>query len=197
MTARKDRRRPQITIIIPVGRPGCGKGTTIEEFLKSYTMCGVITMGNVITREIVSKTALGKQMERYTKAGELVPSSFVTKLYKKELEKLSKEGFRWIISDGFPREKNQFNALKTFKHIMIEIDLSRKEAIARMCGRGREGEDIGICNKRQDVFEEHTQPLITMYKENHPWSFRTVNGNIPALERAQVMHQHICEFDNM
>ena len=124
------------TIIIFFGPPGSGKGTQAER-LALQTGWKKISTGDLFRAEIAAGTALGKLVEKYIKAGKLVPDKFTVGLVAKSLKQKT-SGF---IFDGFPRNKKQLNELLAmFKKILkkndriyaLEVAVSDREVKQRL-----------------------------------------------------------------
>ena len=101
-------------IIIFFGPPGSGKGTQAE-LLAKKTGWKKISTGDLFRAEIAAKTVLGQQVEKYLKAGKLVPDKLTASLVEKNLRQKA-SGF---IFDGFPRNRRQLkDLLDLFKKII-------------------------------------------------------------------------------
>jgi len=134
------------TIIIFFGPPGSGKGTQAE-MLAENTGWKKISTGDLFRAEIAAETKLGKLVDKYLKAGKLVPDKITVSLVEKSL-KHKASGF---IFDGFPRNRRQLNELLAiFKKILkkndkvyaLEVAVSDREVKQRlgkrrMCACGK------------------------------------------------------------
>ncbi|MEI6597347.1 MAG: nucleoside monophosphate kinase [bacterium] len=126
-------------IIIFFGPPGSGKGTQAE-MLAKFTDWKKISTGDLFRAEILAKTKLGRLVDKYIKAGTLVPDKITLRLVEYGLKQKA-SGF---IFDGFPRNRRQLNDLlaifkKAFKKndnvYAIEVAVSDKEVKQRLSQR--------------------------------------------------------------
>ncbi|MFH1583061.1 MAG: nucleoside monophosphate kinase [Candidatus Falkowbacteria bacterium] len=127
------------TIIIFFGPPGSGKGTQAE-MLAKITDWKKISTGDLFRAEIAAGTKLGKLVDRYIKAGKLVPDKVTVTLVEQGLKQKA-SGF---IFDGFPRNKKQLNDLlvifkkelkKNDQVYALEVAVSDKEIKQRLSQR--------------------------------------------------------------
>lgn len=127
------------TILIIFGPPGSGKGTQAE-MLAQKTGWKKISTGDLFRAEISAKTALGKRVEKYLKAGKLVPDKLTINLVEKGLKQKA-GGF---IIDGFPRNSKQLkNLLAIFEKLLkkndvvfaLEVAVSDREVKQRLSKR--------------------------------------------------------------
>lgn len=181
--------------LILIGPQGSGKGTQAE-LLSVYLQIPTISTGQLCRSEITHGTELGKQIEGFVQAGELVPDEIITAMLKKRIADYdAQDGF---IIDGFPRTVAQAEEseswLKTTKVIVLEIN--DKVAVARMTSRractqcrfkttaeyvAKHGDECPRCfgkitqreddlpeaiQKRLDVYHRVTQPVIEYYRKN-------------------------------
>lgn len=123
-------------ILIFFGPPGSGKGTQAE-MLAKVTGWKKISTGDLFRAEIAAKTSLGKRVEKFLKAGKLVPDDTTVSLVEKSLKKKA-DGY---IFDGFPRNAKQLKKLlvifekslkKNDRVYALEIAVSDKEVKQRL-----------------------------------------------------------------
>ncbi|MFN3301530.1 MAG: adenylate kinase family protein [Patescibacteria group bacterium] len=117
--------------IILIGPPASGKGTQAELLAKKLKL-PLISTGNFFRWQIKKNTSLGKKIKKIVERGKLVPDQITNKIIEKEIK--SKKKF---ILDGYPRNLNQANYLKSLTDIDIvfEIWISKKEILKRLTGR--------------------------------------------------------------
>jgi len=89
---------PGLRILI-FGKPGSGKGTLSARLVQKYDL-EFVASGDVLRREIMNHSEIGRMAEEIVRSGGLVPDELMLKIIMKELDKL--HGKSWIL-DGFPR----------------------------------------------------------------------------------------------
>jgi len=178
--------------IILLGPPGAGKGTQAENIENGFNLDHIST-GDMLREEIKKGSELGKSAEKYMNKGELVPDKVILGMIEMRLkEKAARHG---IMLDGFPRNLAQAKALgkiaeidvvillEATRELVIERALNRrvcaecgevysaklhKSKTCDKCGGKlikRDDDTEETINKRFDVFEESTAPLIDYYKK--------------------------------
>ncbi len=178
--------------IILLGPPGAGKGTMAEYIENGFNLDHIST-GDMLREEIKKGSELGKSAEKYMNKGELVPDKVILGMIEMRLkEKAARHG---IMLDGFPRNLAQAKALdkiakidvvillEATRELVIERALNRrvcaecgevysaklhKSKTCDKCGGKlikRDDDTEETMNKRFDVFEESTAPLIDYYKK--------------------------------
>lgn len=117
-----------------VGPPGAGKGTQAVRIAVKYSIPHIST-GDMLREEIKGGTELGKQAKSYIDEGELVPDQVIIDMVKERTGKPdAADGF---LLDGFPRTREQAEALGTFAKLdaVININVPDDKLIHRICGR--------------------------------------------------------------
>jgi adenylate kinase len=120
--------------IVFFGPQASGKGTQAE-FLSKRLNLPNISVGNLFRNNIKNQTELGKEAEGYINQGNLAPNYITNEMTIDRLkEDDCKDGF---VLDGYPRNREQFDAFKDFTDVthVIEIWISDDEAIRRLGGR--------------------------------------------------------------
>lgn len=117
-----------------VGPPGAGKGTQAVRIAEKYSIPHIST-GDMLREEMKCGSALGKQAKSYIDAGELVPDEVIIEMVKERVGKPDAE--KGFLLDGFPRTKQQAEALGTFSTLdaVININVPDDKLIHRICGR--------------------------------------------------------------
>ena len=90
--------------LIFFGPPGGGKGTEIQLLQKKGFI--KLSTGDMLRKEVESKSKLGEKLKSIMDKGELVSDTLVSKLIEKELSQKS-----GIIFDGYPRTIKQAKKL--------------------------------------------------------------------------------------
>ncbi|MDD5193031.1 MAG: nucleoside monophosphate kinase [Candidatus Nanoarchaeia archaeon] len=133
--------------LIFIGPQGSGKGTQAEIISEELGIPHIST-GDLF-RE--AEGEVKGQVDLYMQSGKLVPDELTLKILKQRISQPDcKKGF---ILDGFPRNINQVNLLKTITEIdkVIEITLSDFEALKRLEGRVS-------CEKCKEGYNLFTEP---------------------------------------
>jgi adenylate kinase len=92
--------------VVFLGPPGAGKGTQARILRERFGLEQIST-GDILRRNSVEETELGREAEGYMTRGELVPDALVIAMIERELRRLP-TGF---VMDGFPRNVAQAEAL--------------------------------------------------------------------------------------
>jgi adenylate kinase len=95
--------------LIVLGRQGAGKGTQCERLAARLGVSHVST-GDLFRAEVVARTPLGRELERYVAAGELVPDDVVLDVVAVNLGSAATRSTGYLL-DGFPRTLAQGQAL--------------------------------------------------------------------------------------
>ncbi len=124
--------------IVLFGAPGAGKGTQ-SSFLTDKLGMVQISTGDLFRAAIKNKTSLGLEAQSFMDKGELVPDAIVIGMVDEVLAELKGKLF---ILDGFPRTRNQAEALGLIlkkrnldigKAIFLEVQ--KEELLNRLTGR--------------------------------------------------------------
>ena len=125
--------------IILFGPPGAGKGTQAQFIVKKHNYFQLST-GNLLRKEVKSKTSLGIEIETLISQGKFVSDQTVNTLLRNSITNLK---FRdRIIFDGYPRNVNQAKNLEiildefnqTIGHVIF-LNVSRDIIEKRIMGR--------------------------------------------------------------
>ncbi len=182
-------------IVILMGAPGAGKGTQADYLMRENAFYKIST-GDILRRQIESKTELGRSVEAIMNQGRLVSDSILTAVLKLELENSRGKN---IVLDGFPRTIAQAEWLAKNEQIagVLHIDVDREELIRRIEGRlvcsqcqavyhasEKPPKLAGKCDRcsselkvrrdderdrveaRLDVYTRETEPVLGFYKKN-------------------------------
>lgn len=159
--------------LILLGAPGAGKGTQAEVICSKLSIPAIST-GNMIRAALKSGSELGKKVQSFMDAGELVPDDVVIAIIRERLAEPDCAG--GFVLDGFPRTIAQAEALDKMGvkiDRVIDIDVSDDRIIARMSGR-RVCEKCGASYhllykkpKREGVCDVCAGTLVQR-KDDHP-----------------------------
>jgi adenylate kinase len=169
--------------LVLFGKPGAGKGTQAA-FLKSTFNLVHISTGDLFRYNIKNKTALGQQAQSFMDRGDLVPDRVTIEMLEAEVDRNPEaKGF---IFDGFPRTKDQAQALDVFiesKNMKINatiaLDANDDILVKRLLERGEtsgrsDDQDESKIRNRFDEYKLKTAPLKDYYEGQH--KFYSVNG---------------------
>lgn len=173
-----------------VGPQGSGKGTQAE-ILAKHLGVPAFSMGQLCRDAVATGSEIGKKIDAILKRGDLVSDQDAANLLKVRLAQPdAADGY---ILDGYPRNGSQFAAFDfdVPTHVIV-IELPREESLMRLGGRltcavcGKvaalaAGANIGdtcscggvfgqrtddtpaAINRRLDIYENDTQPIISQY----------------------------------
>jgi adenylate kinase len=124
--------------LIVLGRQGAGKGTQCAR-LASRLGIGHLSTGDLFRAEIAAGTALGRQLDRYVAAGELVPDEVVLDVVAANLGSTELRANGYLL-DGFPRTLAQGQALfevlgASAADLALEIDVPVEVVGSRLAAR--------------------------------------------------------------
>jgi adenylate kinase len=165
-----------------IGAPGAGKGTQAVRVAEHFGVTH-ISSGDLLRDHVRRETSIGRTAKDYIERGDLVPDAVVLDMLRKPVVAASEAG--GYVLDGFPRTVSQAEAaydaakdLGVSVQVACYLDVPRDDLIARMLSRARGVEDTReVIERRLDVYEEQTVPLIEYYRERE--RLVTVNGASP------------------
>lgn len=112
--------------LIILGGQGSGKGSQSEFISERYNIPHIST-GDLLRENIARGTKDGLEAQTYMNKGVLVPDEIVIKLLKERLhQKDAKKGF---LIDGYPRTKQQSDALDKIAKITAIINLDAPDDV--------------------------------------------------------------------
>ncbi len=168
--------------VVIFGPPGSGKGTQSENIIKKYNLAHIST-GDLLRAEISGHTQLGTIAKSFIDKGELVPDETIIGMIDNKIESLV--GSKGVIFDGFPRTVEQAKALeellaeyKTKVKVMINLEVPKDELVTRLLERGkvsgRSDDNLETIEKRINVYESQTKPVIDFYKKKRV--YKSIKG---------------------
>ena len=162
--------------ILLFGAPGSGKGTqgkiigSIPGFYHSAT-------GDIF-RSLDLQSEIGRKFWEYAGRGELVPDEFTIKLWKQYIKGLEMINTfhpenQFLVLDGLPRNRMQAELLRDTLDVVAIIYLRAEktkmvERLRRRALKENRFDDASdaVINKRMDVFEKETRPVLDLYPKN-------------------------------
>ena len=152
-----------------LGPPGAGKGTQAGLMSESNQYLHLST-GELLRKEVDSKTNLGIQVKEIINNGKLVNDEIVLEIVKKNLLHKNKG---WIL-DGYPRNISQANSLNEVLEdinqaleMVLYLDVNEDILVKRLLSRGRTDDNEDAIRTRLNIYRETTEPLISFYKDRN------------------------------
>jgi len=106
--------------LLLIGPPGGGKGTQAK-FLVDHFSIPQISTGDILRENVHNKTPLGKETQKFMKAGKLVPDSVILNMMKNRFSE--NDCVKGYILDGFPRTIPQAEGLdQILSHMNQKVD---------------------------------------------------------------------------
>lgn len=159
--------------LLIMGAPGSGKGTQSHAIAERYQIPAIST-GNIFRTSVARGTPLGRKIDKLLQTGNFVPDQLTEQVVA---ERLSEDDATngWLL-DGYPRTMHQVNALDDFLtegsqqlDAVIFLDVSEEKLVQRLLLRGklegREDDTAETIQRRMEVFEQETQPILRVYEE--------------------------------
>ena len=156
--------------LVILGRQGSGKGTQAARLVGNYGPVHVST-GDMLRAAMAAGTELGRQARALVDAGELVGDDVVNGIVAERLAEADvvERGF---LLDGYPRTPDQAAALEGFLAEAgtpldgaLNLDVPVDEVTARMMARGRADDTEEAIQRRLDLYESSTAPLIAWFED--------------------------------
>lgn len=150
-----------------VGGPGAGKGTQARRLSQGLGIPW-ISSGDLLHRAIADQTPLGKKVESFVEAGELVEDSTMIALMGDRLRQPdARQG--WLL-DGYPRTAFQAEELDFLLDTIqqkvdwaIWLDVPKAVLMERSLSRSRSDDNPEALRRRIELLYERTIPLLDYY----------------------------------
>ncbi len=181
--------------LIFLGPPGAGKGTQAQRFQERYGLVQLST-GDMLRAAIDAGSSLGNKVKDIMARGDLVPDDVVVGIIA---ERIGQPDIRaGYILDGFPRNVPQAEALDEMLRLrndkldgVIELRVDKSALLGRIetraaetVGGPRDDDNAEALNKRLEVYNAQTAPLVEYYGRRGV--LKTVDG---MQDVDQVTHQ--------
>jgi adenylate kinase len=156
--------------VIMLGPPGAGKGTQGERIAGRYGVPRIAT-GDIFRDEVARQTPLGKTLQSYLDAGDLVPDEVVLNAVMDRVTSAAEHSGGYVL-DGFPRTLPQAEAAgrmasgtNASAQAVLYLDAPTEVLIARVTTRGENRADDSetVVRHRLEVYNQHTRPLLEYY----------------------------------
>lgn len=156
-----------------MGPPGSGKGTQAAVVADRFGIPAIST-GDIFRANVKEGTPLGREAERYMKAGDYVPDEVTNLMVRNRLNQPdASDGF---LLDGYPRTLAQVDYLDSILadqevklDRVIELYVDVEEVVGRLLARaaaeGRDDDDEGVIRRRQQLYASETAPLTKVYED--------------------------------
>jgi len=153
--------------LVLVGPPGAGKGTQAAVLSRKLGIPHIST-GDLFRAHIGDQTELGRKVQRYIDAGELVPDEVTNEMVRERLADEDTDG--GFLLDGFPRNTAQADVLAKILdghpiEAVVELRVSEDVVVERLLARGRKDDTEDVIRYRQQVYRQETAPLLDYYRD--------------------------------
>jgi adenylate kinase len=155
--------------VILMGPPGSGKGTQAK-ILAGDPGWVHLSTGDLFREHVRKGTDLGTLADRHMSKGEYVPDDVTVGMVRDRMREIGADDR--VVFDGFPRTVAQAEALDALladqgRRVsrVIVFDIDRGELIGRLTkrGQGRSDDSPEVAQKRFDVYQEETRPVVEHY----------------------------------
>ncbi len=151
-----------------LGPTGSGKGTQAG-LLSQHLHIPTISTGEILRQAIESGSDLGQQVKTFVEQGELVlDETMITLIRDRLLQADTAQG--WVM-DGYPRTAFQAEELDFLLEELgqrldraIWLEVSEGQLVNRSLERSRSDDQLEVVQRRIQVFQERTQPILEYYE---------------------------------
>lgn len=184
-------------LFLIIGAPGSGKTTDASMIAKMNESIAHYSTGDLLRAEVASGSELGKKIDSFISAGNLVPLEIVVGTITSAIKQSSKD---FIIIDGYPRSIEQMTkldeVLKGDDEIelsaVVEVAVSENTAKERVLGRARGADDNEqVFYNRMKVFNEPIGEIRSFYTQKGV--FYSVDGERTIEEIVADMNEIIAK----
>ena len=165
---------PDPNVVFVLGGPGTGKGTMCE-LAASQLGWTHLSIGDLLRAERQTGGPAAVTIERFIKAGQLVPNEITVTLLKNTMEHVARTtGKNNFLLDGFPRSLSNLDGwyeifgthseLPKMLYFQCPYDVLEKRILARAKYTGRCDDNVESMKLRFDTFRAETLPTVELFK---------------------------------
>jgi adenylate kinase len=152
--------------LVILGRQGSGKGTQSARLVDHYGTVHVST-GDMLRAAVAAGTELGRKAQEVMDAGGLVGDDIMNGIVAERLQ-APDIAERGVLLDGYPRTPTQADALAAMMGDggldgAVNLEVAREVVVERMLLRGRADDTAEAIERRLDLYESETAPLIAWF----------------------------------
>ena len=154
--------------MVILGRQGSGKGTQSLRICEARG-CIHVSTGDMLRSAVAQGTELGLQASQIMDAGGLVSDEIINGIVAERFghRDITEHG---VLLDGFPRTVEQANALERILvslsqdlSIALNLDVPIEIVTQRMLDRRREDDTPEAIQRRLELYEKETAPLLDWF----------------------------------
>jgi len=182
-------------LFLIIGAPGSGKTTDAELIAQKHEDITHYSTGDMFRAEVATGSELGKTIESFISAGNLVPIEIVIKTIVTAIKNAPTPT---VVIDGYPRSEEQMEELDKYLANeegvelvnVIEVVVSKEVACDRVLGRARGDDDnVEVFNNRMKVYTEPLADIQNFYEERN--LLTKINGERTIEEIVDEMDEFI------
>ena len=176
-------KHPKRKRIFVVGTPGCGTKHKVLQ-LSEHFGAAMISVGDLLKKEVVKSTDLGQQVEYYLSQKLYAPDEVVVKVLEKYLNQSDPRNTLFI--EGFPKTVYQAKYLlanNLFSGAFIKVDFPESTATSGLSEAFSENGDTSIVERNQtaktyiDNYQFHINETKLIFK-NLAFEFDDTSDNL-------------------
>lgn len=153
--------------LVVLGRQGSGKGTQAGMLAQHFGVNHLST-GKIFRDSAAAGVPAGRDAKAFMDRGELVPDDIVVAIIAERFAN-PREIERGFILDGFPRTSTQAIELGHILSrdpidLVIDLNVPEEVVVRRLLERQREDDTEEGIQRRLELYERETAPLIDFYR---------------------------------